>query len=718
MRIGRVIYWVGAFFLLLVKFAIDVVAKNIELEPGAVTFSREILTAGVIVLLVLATRGSRVRAEQPPVKKFGLLLMLTTGMVAAVALVSAAPTDGFDAKNYMLLPLDYSSIFLASILGVLAALYSVLLLQFVRDLVLQMRRKGTERNLMLLHGFTLAAAAMAAFVRPLDSTLLLSLLFALAVSAAVMNSFRLPWIVYLSKREKVFTLIYALLLFLGLTLLNVVLGRSTFAGRALLYYSHPLREFVQITLIFGNLYAGVAFISTLFHLPTAEAFDRKRTEVTSMYALGRLINRVFDFNELVDTVTTMTMHVSEATSCWLELLHSHDEGSRAIVGPPSHSGTSTRIQAVGMQNIAHEEIDLLVPHGARSLRDSVIEERRPVVVDDLGTDARAGQGVKARGKGSMIAVPLMSHNGLIGILYARKEMPFGFVKDDVEVISAFADQATIAIENSRLIKSSLERERLMRDILLAQEMQRKLLPQSVPSLSGLEIEAVSTPAFEVGGDYYDFMQLGPQKVGLIVGDVSGKGVSAAFYMSEVKGVFQALGRLHASPREFMVRAHESLADSIDKHSFVSLLYAILDVHSGQLRVARAGHCPLLHLSRDGARYIRPGGMGIGLGDLRTFEAAIEEETVTLSPGDVCVLYTDGLTEARRGSDEFGYDRLQMLGTRIRSGSALEGREEIIGAVRAFAGNQPNHDDLTVVVVKWHGPPGRPPGGGVNWEEAS
>jgi serine phosphatase RsbU (regulator of sigma subunit) len=435
-----------------------------------------------------------------------------------------------------------------------------------------------------------------------------------------------------------------------------------------------------------------------------------------MYALGRLINRVFDFNELVDTVTTMTMHVSEATSCWLELLHPHEEPHRGVAGPPSHAGVTTRIQAAGMKNITEEEIDVLVPHGARSLRDSVIEERRPVVVDDLGTDSRAGQTV--RGKGSIVAVPLMSHNGLIGILYARKDMPFGFVKDDIEVISAFADQATIAIENSRLIKSSLERERLMRDILLAQEMQRKLLPQSVPSMPGLEIEAVSTPAFEVGGDYYDFMQLGPDRVGLIVGDVSGKGVSAAFYMSEVKGVFQALGRMHSSPREFMVRAHESLADSIDKHSFVSLLYVILDVNSGRLRVARAGHCPLLHVSPDGARYVRPGGMGLGLGDLRTFEAAMEEETVDLSPGDVCVLYTDGLTEARHGSDEFGYDRLQMLGTRIRSASALQGREEIIGAVRTFTGNQPNHDDLTVVVVKWHGPPGRHQGAGAKWEEAS
>jgi serine phosphatase RsbU (regulator of sigma subunit) len=716
MRIGRVIYWIGAFLLLLVKFAIDVVAKNIELEPGAVTFSREILTAGVVTLLVLATRGGRVRAEQPPVKKFGLLVLMTLGMVAVVAIVSAAPTDGFDSKNYMLLPLDYSSIFLASMLGTLGALYSVFVIQFLRDLVLQMRRKGTERNLLLLHGFTLATAVLAAFIRPLDAYLPLTLLFGLAVSVAVMNSFRLPWIVYLSKREKVFALIYSLLLFLGLILLNVVLGRSTFAGRALLYYSHPLKEFVQITLVFANLYAGVAFISTLFHLPTAEAFDRKRTEVTSMYALGRLINRVFDFNELVDTVTTMTMHVSEATSCWLELLHGPDESSRTGV-PGAAAGRAIRIQAVGMKNITEEEIESLVPQSARSLRDTVIQERRPVVVDDLETDARAGVPIK-KGKGSMIAVPLLSHNELIGVLYARKDMPFGFVKDDVEVISAFADQATVAIENSRLIKSSLERERLMRDILLAQEMQRKLLPQSIPSLAGLEIQAVSTPAFEVGGDYYDFMQLGPGRVGLIVGDVSGKGVSAAFYMSEVKGVFQALGRLHDSPREFMIRAHESLSESIDKHSFVSLLYVILDVHSGKLRVARAGHCPLLHVSRDGARYVRPGGMGLGLGDLRSFESAMEEEMVSMSPGDVCVLFTDGLTEARRGTDEFGYDRLQGLGSRLRSMSALEGRDEIIGAVRAFTENQPSHDDLTIVVAKWHGPSARPEGAAAKWEEAS
>lgn len=437
-----------------------------------------------------------------------------------------------------------------------------------------------------------------------------------------------------------------------------------------------------------------------------------------MYALGRLINRVFDFNELVDTVTTMTMHVSEATSCWLELLHPREEGPRTVSGPPSHAGMTFRIQAVGMKNITEEEIDELVPHAARSLRDTVIDERRPVVVDDLGTDARAGQSPRGKGKGSMIAVPLVSHNGLIGILYARKDMPFGFVKDDIEVISAFADQATVAVENSRLIKSSLERERLMRDILLAQEMQRKLLPQTVPSVAGVDIEAVTTPAFEVGGDYYDFMQLGPERVGLIVGDVSGKGVSAAFYMSEVKGVFQALGRMHASPREFMIRANESLADSIDKHSFVSLLYVILDAHTGRLRVARAGHCPLLHVSADGARYVRPGGMGLGLGDPRTFESAIEEETVTLSPGDVCVLYTDGLTEARRGNDEFGYDRLQQLGARLRSASASDGRDEIIGAVRNFTGNQPNHDDLTLVVMKWHGPAARPAGAGVTWEEAS
>ena len=300
-------------------------------------------------------------------------------------------------------------------------------------------------------------------------------------------------------------------------------------------------------------------------------------------------------------------------------------------------------------------------------------------------------------------MPLVSHVGPVGFLYATKANEFGFMKDDVDLISTFADQATIAIENSRLIKKSIERERLVREMTLAQEMQRKLLPQSVPTHASMEIDALSTPAFEVGGDYYDFVSLSGGRIGIIVGDVSGKGIPAAFYMSEVKGIFQSLSSLYSSPREFMIRANTVLAESIDKHSFVSLIYGILDVATGRLILARAGHCPMLYVGDGGASYVRPDGMGLGLGNEPVFSDAIEEQTIDLHPGDLCLFYTDGITEAHVNGDEFGYERLLEVARKAWGNSASDVKNEVLHAVDVFIDHGQPHDDLTLVVLRWLGP---------------
>jgi serine phosphatase RsbU (regulator of sigma subunit) len=198
------------------------------------------------------------------------------------------------------------------------------------------------------------------------------------------------------------------------------------------------------------------------------------------------------------------------------------------------------------------------------------------------------------------------------------------------------------------------------------------------------------------------MELEGDRLGIIVGDVSGKGVSAAFYMSEVKGIFQALGRMYTSPREFMISANAALAGSIDKHSFVSLIYGIVDLATGSLVISRAGHCPMLYVSGNSVAYIRPTGMGLGLTTGELFGNAMEEHTLTLREGDVCLFYTDGVTEARHDGDEFGYDRLLALVQRIRHKSASEIKNEVLQTVQNFTGNQPTHDDLTLVVLKWLG----------------
>ena len=688
----------GALFL--VVFIIDVVNWSAELDAAWLTIARQAFMAAAFVLLYFLIE-SLWKRDQSPVKKLGFALVLTLVVGLTAGALSFLTAGTFEAKSYQLVPSGFDSIFLANASGVVFGVTSVLVLLILRDIILAKRRKGARRNFLIFIILLLASSAATLPFKPLETDSLLTILFALTVLAMVVNSFRLSWIVYLSKREKLFSMIYGFVLlcvFVGFFVLTV--GESSI-GQALLYYSRPLATFIRNIELFGAIYFGMTFISTLFHLPTAEAFDRKITEVASLHNLSRLVTQVFDFNDLVDTVTKMTLDVCEARSAWLEIITVSDNTSQQRGLLPS-TRVGSVASTVSLKNISEEETQTIVSADGTSIRDLVLRSRKPVVLDDVKADARSPHLADGKHKfNSMVIVPLVSHDVVIGILYAIKEIAYGFDKEDIELLSAFADQATIAIENSRLIEKSLERERLMREMLLAQDMQRKLLPQSVPTLARVEIEALSTPAFEVGGDYYDFALVDDDHLAILVGDVSGKGVSAAFYMAEMKGIFQSLCRIYRSPGQFLVKAHEALIATLDKRSFISLVYAILDVRSGRMTVGRAGHCPLLYVSKDSAKYIKSRGLGLGVGTSRFFEQTIVEETIQLTKGDLLVFYTDGVTEAHpREGEEFGYERLSDVVRLSNATSALEVRDAIVMAVDKHMNHEPPEDDLTIVVVRW------------------
>jgi phosphoserine phosphatase RsbU/P len=682
----------GSFLLVLVKFAIDIVSKT-ELSLGVLAVLREIAALGPLGLGWFAVELGGFRKAGTPVKRLVSLLILAGGMLIVVGLSSLLGVGGFEGKNLALVPVDYATVFVASLLGVVVGLFIVPAFHLLRDVALIDRKTGMRRTVLAFTAIAALTGISAVGIRPLDSSAANTVLFLVTVFLSVVISFRLPWIVHLTKKQKLSTLGIAFLLFIVLVQLVILLGRNSLLNRSLLYYSYPLREFALVVAVFGAVYVGMTGISTLFHLPTAEAFDRKRSEVTSLHTLSKLVTQSFDERELIETVTSMTLQVVEASRCWVEV----------IVDSPDHRAGQTFTKVVGSKNIDTSEIDILVPPLGENIRNDVIQSRQAVVVDSIARHARFEKRLGAKElAGSMVAVPLLSHDRLSGILYATKRDTFGFPKDDLEVMAAFADQVTIALENSRLIRQSLERERIYREMIMAREMQQRLLPQVLPAAPGVDIAALSTPAFEVGGDYYDFTEFGDGRIGMIVGDVSGKGVSAAFYMSEMKGIFQAIAGMYESPKDFVVRANEALSRTIDKHSFVSLLYAILDTRSGEIRIARAGHTPLLHVSDGKGTYVRPGGLGMGLSRGEQFTQAIEEVTIRLSAGDVCVLYTDGVTEARHQTDEFGYERLLETAERAHEGSANDIEEGIIRSVNEFAGDGGLDDDLTVVVMKWQG----------------
>lgn len=686
--------------LLFVVFIFDIIRKSVELEVGWLGLLREVfvLAAFVFLYLFLETLWKR---QQSPVKKMGFIMIVLFVVGSASATLSLISSSGFDIKGDDIIPLGFDSVVLANILGVVIGVTMMVALLTIRDILFLKHRRGTRRNFYFLLVGMGATACASLLSAPMDTNILSTILYVLTILAMLLNSFRHTWIVYLTKREKLFSMLYGFLLFCFFVGFDILVSRGTFVGKSLLFYSLPIRSFVAMASLFGTFYFGMAFFSTLFHLPTAEAFDRKTTEISSLHNLSKLVTQVFDFNELVDSVTKMTLDVCEAQSAWLEIL---PERALSKKGGNFDGQLLSAMETVSLKNLTLEQAQYIVKADGDSLRKLVVDTKKPVVIDDVDNDKLTRHLAESDHKfGSMVIVPLRSHDAIVGILYATKEVAYGFDRDDVDVISAFADQATVAIENARLIKSSLERERLVREMMVAQEMQKKLLPQSLPLLREVEIEALSTPAFEVGGDYYDFTMLDNNHLGVIVGDVSGKGVSAAFYMAEMKGIFQSLSKIYLSPKDFLVKAHATLAETIDKKSFISIIYATLDVRTGKMLVVRAGHCPMLLLSSNEATYIQPTGLGLGMGNSSFFERTLMQQEIQLNKGDVSVFFTDGLTEARpQHGEEFGYERLLKVCESVRHLSAQGIRDTIINSVAMHMHHQPPEDDLTIVVIKWNG----------------
>jgi len=682
-------------------FIIDVIRRSVELDLGLILVIREIVII-ISILISYILIESIWKREQKPSRKLGFAIVIAITIGTATGLLFLISPSGFELKVSTLLPLGFDSVVWANIYSIVMSITMLIMLLILRDIIFAKRRKETKRNFIILLILIITTALVTLVSKAFDIGIISNLLYIATILAMILNSLRVSWIVYLSKREKILSLVYGFLLFCIFIVVRVIASSdSTIVGQSLLFYSPGLQSFISSVSLFATMYFGMTFISTLFHLPTAEAFDRKISEVSSLHNLSKLVTQVFDFNELVESVTTMTLDVCGAKSAWLEIIHSQEVKNHTIKFFKNNVD-STHTATIAHKNISLDETKDIISSINEHLRQQVITSRKPLVIDSIRDDKRTKDLADINNKFSSLAVvPLVSHDNVIGILYATKDVEYGFDKDDVDVISAFADQATIAIENSRLIEKSIERERLMREIMLAQEMQKKLLPQELPQLPEIELEALSTPAFEVGGDYYDFLMIDDTNLGILVGDVSGKGVSAAFYMAEMKGIFQSLGKMHREPKDFLINAQKALITTIDKRSFISVIYAVIDLTSGKMKVSRAGHCPMLLMTNNGVEYVRPTGLGLGMGTDELFEKNIEQSEIQLQNGDVIIFYTDGITEARQfDGDEYGYEKLKDVLRSAKNKSAMEIRDLIIADVDKHMNHTPPEDDLTIVVMKW------------------
>lgn len=249
-----------------------------------------------------------------------------------------------------------------------------------------------------------------------------------------------------------------------------------------------------------------------------------------------------------------------------------------------------------------------------------------------------------------------------------------------------------------LQRTTAEKERYAKELEIAKGIQQSFLPDSVPTIPNIEIAAKNIPALEVGGDFYDFVPLGKDRWGLVIADVSGKGVPAALFMALSRTLIRASTLANADPAVAIGHANQLICDDSKTSMFVTLFYAILDAKTMTLDYVNAGHNPPLLLKGSSSDVVLLKAKGIALGV--TDEVTLQSVKVELRPGDVLVLYTDGVTEAINDrEEEFGEDRLLAVITQNRDQSAGIILEKILAAISEFAGNRPQHDDITCMIIR-------------------
>jgi serine phosphatase RsbU (regulator of sigma subunit) len=353
-----------------------------------------------------------------------------------------------------------------------------------------------------------------------------------------------------------------------------------------------------------------------------------------------------------------------------------------------------------LQNVPDDEIPTRI---SRSIVDHVLGQKKAVLSQDAGTDTSLPNSasiadLKIR---SVMCVPLLTpDNKALGIIQLDTSDRREFNEDDLDVLAAVASQAAISIQNASALESLLARERVDRDLKLAEQVQKRFLPQVVPTIPGYEFFAHYQPTYEVGGDYYDFVPLPDDRMAFAIGDVSGKGVAAALMMAKFSGDTRYCILTENAPAPTATRLNNLLCAAGIEDKFITLGLCVLDAPTRKLTLMSAGHTPVLIRRADG-RVDEVGQEVAGL-PLGIMEDTVYLETeVQLNQGDVVVFYSDGVTDARSRGDEL-YDslsnhRLLKRVAQSSGGPAAVGRA-ILQDIREFSAEHAQADDITLVCV--------------------
>ncbi len=416
---------------------------------------------------------------------------------------------------------------------------------------------------------------------------------------------------------------------------------------------------------------------------TAAARAAKQGDLLALISkVGITLLASATLTETLEQIVSLVFEAVPADRC---LLMMRDEGSEEL-----------KVAVARLRDRVGEVGEIRV---SRNVMDEVVMRGKSVLTSDAQHDPRFASGTMVlQGVRSVLAVPLGVAEKVFGIIYADSPIAEGrFTEDHLKVLTTLASVAAIRVENARLMEARLQQERLERELQLASEIQQRFQPTAPPQVLGYELQGISFPCYEIGGDYYDFIQRDDGRLIIALGDVSGKGTAAALLMSSLHAAVHAQSASHDSIVETISAVNRYLADNIPPNRFVTLFYAELEPQSGSVCFLNAGHNPPLIIHSAGTvEQLASGGLPLGI----RRDAEYREGRTQMQAGDVLVIYSDGVTEAASPSgEEFGPTRLYEVVSRNVDASAAGIRDRIESALTKFAQGTRAGDDITLVIVK-------------------
>ncbi len=413
-----------------------------------------------------------------------------------------------------------------------------------------------------------------------------------------------------------------------------------------------------------------------------KSLKKRLSNLSSIIKVNEIINSTLNLKELLITIMEISKEVMrvEASSLMLK-----DE----------KTGELTYEVALGEKG---KEIKKFRLKKGEGIAGWVVEKEKPLLIPKVKKDPRFNNqldqstGFKTK---SILAVPMKVKGKVIGVLEAiNPRQPFG--EEEIELFATFANQAGIAIENARLHQFLLDRQKVEEELRIARLIQNNLLPQKYPSIKGVQFWARNIPVAGISGDFYDFIELGKEQIGIVLGDICGKGIPAALFMAKTISDFKLVASPNKKPGKTMNEINNILAETTTLGLFVTLIYLLLDAKNRTLTYVNAGH-PAPLIKRSGKVKLLEGEKGLPLGVSSDF--SFKENKIKLRKGDLLFLYTDGLSEAKgKNGKRFSSEKIVKLVKDAPNDAAGLG-EKVLQKIKLFSRGKPASDDLTLVAIK-------------------